>query len=56
MTFGTSPGGLPDKNPLANAGAPGSVPGPGRSHMSRNTSTTKVSAPRARAPQQEESL
>ena len=30
------PGGAVDKNPPANAGDTGSIPGPGRSHMPRS--------------------
>ena len=34
--FGDFPGGAVVKNPPANAGDPGSSPGPGRSHMPRS--------------------
>ena len=34
--FGDFPGGTVVKNPLANAGDTGSIPGPGRSHMPRS--------------------
>ena len=46
------PGGAVVENPPANAGDTGSIPGPGRSHMLRAT-TTEACAPRARAPKQE---
>ena len=59
------PGGTVVKNPPANAGDTGSIPGPGRSHMPRSkkarapqllslrATTTEARAPRAHAPQQE---
>ena len=47
------------KNPLANAGNMGSIPGPGGSHMpwsnEAHTTTTEACAPRAHALQQEKS-
>ena len=36
-TLGDLPGGPAVKNPPANAGDTGSIPGPGRSHMLWNT-------------------
>ena len=49
------------KNLPANAGEPGSSPGPGRSHMPREqlslcATITEACAPRAHAPQKEKQL
>ena len=51
--LGDFPGGAVVKNPPANAGDMGSIPGPGGSHMPPFATTTEARAPRARAPQQE---
>ena len=37
MGYRDFPGGAVDKNPPANAGGMGSIPGPGRSHMPRSS-------------------
>ena len=62
---GGFPGGTMVENPPANAGDTGSVPHPGRSHVTRSNyarepqllspcaTTTEAHAPRARAPEQE---
>ena len=59
------PGGAVVKNPPANVGDMGSIPGLGRSHVTRSNkahapqllsphaTTTEAHTPRARAPQQE---
>ena len=55
--FKGSPGGTVVKNPPANAGDTGSIPGPGRSHMPRSNeahaSQLQSLLSRARALQQE---
>ena len=63
-----SPDGTVVKNPPADAGDTGSIPGLGRSHMPRSkkarapqllslrATTTEACTPRARAPQQEKPL
>ena len=59
MNKGDFPGGIVDKNPPANAGDMGPIPGRGtkiphaEEQLSLRATTTKLPCPRACAPQQE---